>query len=221
MGVIAMANLSAGPGIKRRGVMFILASPSGAGKSTLSRLLMQSEPNLHLSVSATTRPRRASEVDGVHYNFVTPQRFQSMIGENAFLEWAEVHGNRYGTPREAVEKALSEGRDVLFDIDWQGTLQIYKHARADVASVFLLPPSIPELKSRLERRAEDPEEVVSRRMKSAKTEIGTWENFDYVLINDDLDTTFVALRSILHAERLKRERQRGLDTFAAQLQAAL
>ncbi|MES2906119.1 MAG: guanylate kinase [Pseudomonadota bacterium] len=201
--------------------MFILASPSGAGKSTLSRLLMQSELNLHLSISATTRARRPSEVDGVHYHFVTPQRFQSMINEGELLEWAEVHGNRYGTPREPIEKALSEGRDVLFDIDWQGTLQIYKHARPDVASVFLLPPSIPELKSRLERRAEDSAEIVARRMASAKTEIGTWENFDYVLINDDLDTTFVALRSILHAERLKRERQKGLGEFAVQLQAAL
>jgi guanylate kinase len=205
----------------RRGIMFILASPSGAGKTTLSRLLLQSEPLLHLSVSVTTRPRRASEVDGVHYHFITPQKFAQHVSAGELLEWAEVHGHRYGTPREPVEKAMMLGHDVLFDIDWQGTLQIYKQAREDVASVFLLPPSIPELKTRLERRAEDPPDVVAKRLKAAKAEIATWENFDYVLINDDLDTTFVHLRAILHAERLKTKRQKGLRMLVEDLCAGL
>lgn len=197
--------------------MFILASPSGAGKTTLSRLLLQSEPLLHLSVSVTTRPRRASEVDGVHYHFITQQKFASLVAGGELLEWAEVHGHRYGTPREPVEKAMAQGHDILFDIDWQGTMQIYKQAREDVTSVFLLPPSIPELKARLERRAEDPPDVVAKRLDAAKTEISTWENFDYVLTNDDLDTTFVNLRAILHAERLKTKRQKGLSRFIEDL----
>jgi len=197
--------------------MFILASPSGAGKTTLSRLLLQSEPLLHLSVSFTTRPRRPSEVDGVHYHFTTTQKFAQLVANDELLEWAEVHGHRYGTPREPVEKAMAQGQDILFDIDWQGTMQIYKQAREDVASVFLLPPSIPELKTRLERRAEDPADVVAKRLQSAKSEIGTWENFDYVLVNDDLDATFVALRAILHAERIKTKRQKGLGQFVDNL----
>jgi guanylate kinase len=197
--------------------MLILASPSGAGKTTLSRLLLQSEPLLHLSVSVTTRPRRVSEVDGVHYHFITQQKFASLVSGGELLEWAEVHGHRYGTPREPVEKAMTQGHDILFDIDWQGTIQIYKQAREDVVSVFLLPPSIPELKARLERRAEDPPEVVAKRLEAAKTEISTWENFDYVLINDDLDTTFVNLRAILHAERLKTKRQKSLSRFIEDL----
>ncbi len=201
----------------RRGVMLILASPSGAGKTTLSRLLLQDEPELHLSVSVTTRQRRPSEVEGVHYHFVTPQRFDGLVASGELLEWAEVHGHRYGTPREAVEKALIQGHDVLFDIDWQGTLQIYKQAREDVVSVFLLPPSIPELKARLERRAEDQADVVAKRLKNAKTEIAQWEHFDYVLVNDDLDETFASLRAILHAERLRRYRQVELQDRVAKL----
>jgi guanylate kinase len=216
-----MAGLNVHQATIRRGIMFILASPSGAGKTTLSRLLLQSEPLLHLSVSMTTRPRRASEVDGVHYHFITPQKFDSLVSSGALLEWAEVHGYRYGTPREPVDKAMAQGHDILFDIDWQGTMQIYKQAREDVVSVFLLPPSIPELKARLERRAEDPPDVVAKRLKAAKSEIATWENFDYVLINDDLDRTFIDLRAILHAERLKRKRQKGLADLAHHLQADL
>ena len=212
-----MTISAAGPGISRRGLMFILASPSGAGKSTLSRLLLQNEPDIHLSVSVTTRPRRPSEVDGVHYQFVSRARFDGLIAGNELLEWAEVHGNRYGTPREAVEKVIKEGRDVLFDIDWQGTLQIYEHARDDVVSVFLLPPSVPELKSRLARRAEDSDEAVVLRLQSAKTELSAWQHFDYVLINDDLDRTFAGLRAILTAERLKRTRQQGIEATVEKL----
>jgi guanylate kinase len=201
--------------------MLIIASPSGAGKTTLSRLLLQSEPSLHLSVSVTTRPRRASEVDGVHYYFITPQRFDTLVNNGELLEWANVHDYRYGTPRDAVTKALGQGHDVLFDIDWQGTEQIYKKSREDVVSVFLLPPSVPELKARLERRAEDPSDVVAKRLKSAKAEISKWENFDYVLVNDDLDQTFAALKAILAAERLKRQRQLGLDKLVTKLSDAL
>lgn len=191
----------------RRGLMFVIASPSGAGKSTLSRLLLKEERNIGLSVSVTTRARRPSEVDGVHYHFVSRERYEQMVSRNELLEHAEVHGNGYGTPREPVETMLALGRDVLFDIDWQGTLQLYDKMRAEIASVFILPPSINELRNRLERRAEDSRETIERRLQNARIEMSHWQEYDYVLVNSDIDRTFRDLRAILAAERLKRERQ--------------
>jgi guanylate kinase len=191
----------------RRGLVLIIASPSGAGKSTLSRLLLQTDANLALSISVTTRPRRPSEVDGVHYHFIDKRRFEAMRDRGELLEWAQVHGNFYGTPREPVETALEAGRDCLFDIDVQGTLQVYRAMRTDVASVFILPPSIPELVERLRRRAEDDAVTIQKRLASATEEIPHWRDFDYVLVNADLDRTFTALQAILAAERLKRSRE--------------
>ena len=167
----------------RRGVLLVIASPSGAGKSTLSRLLLQEDRAITMSVSATTRPRRPSEVDGFHYQFVSHSRFESMRGGSELLEWAEVHGHFYGTPRAPVEDALAKGRDVLFDVDYQGTLQLYKTMREHIVSVFILPPSAAALKSRLERRAEDSPEVIHRRLQTALTELTHWNEFDYVIVN--------------------------------------
>jgi guanylate kinase len=191
----------------RRGIMFVISSPSGAGKSALSRLLLQDDPAIRLSISVTTRPRRPSEVHGVHYHFIDVPTFQQMRERGDLLEWAEVHGNFYATPRAPVEQALGEGRDVLFDIDVQGTLQLYERMRPDVVSVFILPPSIAELQSRLKRRAEDSEEVIRRRLKTAETEIAHWQDYDFVLVNDDLQLCFADLKQVLVAERLKRHRQ--------------
>lgn len=196
--------------LPRRGVMLVIASPSGAGKSTLSRLLLQTAKqtgeHITMSVSVTTRKRRPSEVDGVHYHFRTVEEFETMRARGELLEWAQVHDNFYATPRAPVEKALTEGRDVLFDIDVQGTLQLYETMRDDVASVFILPPSIRELHHRLQRRAEDDAATINRRLKTALTEIRHWGDYDYVLVNDDLDRCFAELQSILKAERLKRTR---------------
>lgn len=208
--------------ISRRGIMLVLSSPSGAGKTTLSRNLLEQENHddpgkLELSISVTTRERRGSEIDGVHYHFVGKRRFESMRDGGELLEWAEVHGNYYGTPREPVEKALSEGRDVLFDIDWQGARQLYDKMRDDVVSVFVLPPSAAELKSRLERRAEDSPAVIQRRLKNAVEEIMHWEEYDYILVNRDLDKSFARLRAILTAERLKRVKMTDLTTFVDRL----
>ena len=203
--------------IARRGVMLVLSSPSGAGKSTISRTLLQGDPDITLSVSITTRERRPSEVDGVHYHFISERDFAVMRERDELLEWAEVHGNFYGTPRGPVEKALSAGKDVLFDIDWQGTLQLYERARADIVSIFILPPSMVELKSRLERRAEDSAEVIERRLANARTEIEHWREYDHVLINNDLEPTFEDVRAILTAARLQRERQTGLGVFVQDL----
>jgi guanylate kinase len=191
---------------QRRGFVLIIASPSGAGKSTLSRLLLQTDKNLTLSVSVTTRQRRPSEVDGIHYHFIDRRRFETMRERGELLEWAEVHGNLYGTPREPVEAALEAGRDYLFDIDVQGTLQVCQAMRDDVASVFILPPSIPELLERLRRRAEDDDATIRRRLASAAEEIPHWRDFDYVLVNEDLERSFAGLQAILAAERLKRRR---------------
>ena len=196
---------------ERRGMMFVISSPSGAGKSVLSRLLLQSEPEVRLSISVTTRPRRASEVDGVHYHFIDVPTFQRMRERGDLLEWAEVHGNFYATPRGPVELALAEGRDILFDIDVQGTLQLYQRMRADVVSVFILPPSIAELERRLKRRAEDEESVIRRRLRTAEGEIAHWNDYDYVLVNEDLERCFSELKQILHAERLKRHRRQHLQ----------
>ncbi|MGI3899688.1 MAG: guanylate kinase [Janthinobacterium lividum] len=191
----------------RRGLMLILSSPSGAGKTTLTRMLLQKEDiDLTLSVSVTTRPRRMSEVDGVHYHFITPDRFIELRDSGQLLEWAEVHGNFYGTPKGPVDALLSQGRDVLFDIDYQGTQQILARARDDVATIFILPPSMRELRARLERRAEDKAEVIARRLTAARHEITRWTIYDYVLINDDLQRTLSDVVTVLSAERLRRLR---------------
>ncbi|WP_029355569.1 guanylate kinase [Bosea sp. 117] len=207
--------------IARRGLMLVLSSPSGAGKSTLAQLLLKEHPEMHLSVSVTTRGRRPSEVDGIHYHFLTRERFERMRDTGDLLEWAEVHGNFYGTPREPVDEALKAGKDVLFDIDYQGTLQLYEKVRSDIVGVFILPPSASELKTRLERRAEDASGVIEKRLKNARIEIEHWQEYDYVLVNQDLDTTFHALVNILAAERLRRERQLGLPPIIARLDKEL
>ncbi len=200
--------------IKRRGVMLVLSSPSGAGKSTIARNLLNEKGNeLSLSVSLTTRARRGSEIDGTHYHFVTTKDFERQRDSDALLEWAEVHGNLYGTPRDPVDQAMSEGNDMLFDIDYQGGLQLMEKARADVVSVFLLPPSMTELQSRLERRAEDSPETIARRLENARKEIPHWRDYDYVVVNDDLDGAFHKVQSILTAERLRRDRRPGLFDF--------
>jgi len=209
------------PEIGRRGLMLVLSSPSGAGKTTLTKLLRDEEPSLTLSISVTTRPRRPSEVDGVHYFFKTADEFKEMRDRGDLLEWAEVHGNFYGSPRKEIDKALSGGNDILFDIDYQGAMQVRKTAPEDVVSIFILPPSIPELRRRLERRAEDSATVIQQRLKNAKNEIDRWRDYDYVLVNDDLQETFAKIRAILAAERLKRDRQTGLPKFISGLLAHL
>ena len=201
--------------------MLVLSSPSGAGKTTLTKLLRDEEPSLTLSISVTTRPRRPSEVDGVHYFFKTADEFKDLRDRGDLLEWAEVHGNFYGSPRKEIDKALSAGNDILFDIDYQGAMQVRKTAPDDVVSIFILPPSIPELRRRLERRAEDSATVIQQRLKNAKNEIDRWRDYDYVLVNDDLQATFAKIRAILAAERLKRERQTGLPKFISGLLAHL
>jgi len=212
--------------ITRRGIMLVLSSPSGAGKTTLSRNLLEQENiedpgKLELSISATTRPRRPSEIDGVHYHFVPKRQFEIMRDGGELLEWAEVHGNFYGTPREPAEKALAAGRDVLFDIDWQGTRQLLDKMRDDVVTVFVLPPSAAELKSRLERRAEDSGAIIAQRLRNAVEEISHWREYDYILVNRDLDKSFLRLRAILTAERLKRVKMLDLEAFANRLLADL
>jgi guanylate kinase len=198
--------------------MFVVSSPSGAGKTTLTRNLVNADRNLKLSISVTTRPRRPSEVDGVHYHFISRTEFAAMRRAGNLLEFAKVHGNCYGTPRRPVERALAGGLDVLFDIDWQGAQQLYEKMRADVVSVFVLPPSARELKARLERRAEDSGDTIRRRLKNAAKEIPHWAEYDYVLINRDLDRSFRDLRHILAAERAKR---RGRARFVKATQHLL
>ncbi len=197
-------------GFRRRGVLFVLSSPSGAGKSTIARKLLGDEPDLEMSVSATTRRMRSGEVDGRDYHFVTLDRFRDMVAAGEFLEWAHVFGHRYGTPREPVERMLASGRDVLFDIDWQGAQQLYQLAGGDVVRVFVLPPSMEELRARLERRATDTAEVIDARMDRATNEVSHWDGYDYVLVNDDVERCFAGVKTILAAERLKRSRQTGL-----------
>jgi guanylate kinase len=201
----------------RRGIMLVVSSPSGAGKTTLTRNLLAQEKNISLSVSVTTRERRHSEIDGVHYHFISMPQFVAMRDAGGLLEWAEVHGNCYGTPREPVETALAGGHDMLFDIDWQGTRQLYRAMRNDIVSVFVLPPSAAELKSRLERRAEDSAETIARRLRNAIEEIAHWNEYDYVLVNDDLDRSFAALRRILADGRRKRMRRADMDQFVDEL----
>jgi guanylate kinase len=207
--------------ISRRGIMLVLSSPSGAGKTTLSRNLLEQEENVSLSISVTTRERRGSEIEGVHYYFISKRRFESMRDTGELLEYAQVHGNYYGTPREPVEAALAVGRDVLFDIDWQGTRQLLDKMRDDVVTVFVLPPSADELKARLERRAEDSKAIIAQRLKNAIEEISHWSEYDYILVNRDLDKSFVRLRAILTAERLKRVKMLDLEPFAGRLLADL
>jgi guanylate kinase len=203
--------------MRRRGLLLILSSPSGAGKSTLTENLVRQDPSIKLSISVTTRPKRTSEIDGVHYRFISADEFAEMRQRGDLLESAEVHGNFYGTPRKPVEQALARGEDMMFDIDWQGTRQICEKMRSDVVSVFVLPPSMAELKARLERRAEDSPEVIERRLRNAREEIAQWGSYDYVLVNDDLQLTFADLKAILGAERMRRERQVGLDRFVNDL----
>ncbi|WP_306886298.1 guanylate kinase [Amorphus orientalis] len=201
--------------------MLVLSSPSGAGKSTLSRAVLDTDDNIELSISATTRAKRMSEADGVHYHFMSQRQFEAMRDQGELLEWAEVHGNFYGTPRAPVEAALARGEDILFDIDWQGTLQLYESSREDVVSIFVLPPSGAELKVRLERRAEDDAETIAKRLSNAKTELTHWSEYDYVIVNDDLERALAGVRSILAAERLKRARSPGLSDFVDGLIADL
>ena len=199
--------------IARRGLMFVLSSPSGAGKTTLSRRLLEEDEGITLSVSATTRKPRPSEVEGKDYFFITKEKYDEMVAEGAFLEHAKVFDNFYGTPRKPVEDALAAGRDVLFDIDWQGTQQLTENARDDIVRVFVLPPSRSELEDRLRKRAEDPADVVAGRMARASDEMSHWPEYDYVIVNDELEAAYKQVTDILRAERLKRHRQPGLMTF--------
>jgi guanylate kinase len=207
--------------VARRGVMLVLSSPSGAGKTTLSRRLLDMDPSVELSVSVTTRPKRSAEIEGRDYHFIDRARFDGMVENGELLEWAEVFDHCYGTPRAPVQTALSAGRDVLFDIDWQGTQQLRERARSDLVSVFVLPPSVAELERRLKARALDTDDVIHRRMTKAADEMSHWAEYDYVVINHDLDRAFGEVRAILAAERLKRERQTGLSGFVRALQAGL
>jgi guanylate kinase len=208
-------------GVERRGLMFVLSSPSGAGKTTLSRMLMQRVSGLQMSVSATTRSMRPGEVEGKDYYFVDQKRFEEMAANGDLLEWAPVFGNRYGTPRVPVEAALSAGRDVLFDIDWQGTQQLREKAGADVVSVFILPPSAADLEKRLHTRAQDSDEVIRGRMDRASHELSHWAEYDYIVVNQNVDEAFAEVQSILKAERLKRARRTGLTEFVRNLQRQL
>jgi guanylate kinase len=210
---VAAARSSGPVEIRRRGLMLVLSSPSGAGKTTISRRLLTVEPGLVLSISATTRPMRPGETDGGDYHFVDRAVFDRMIAEGAFVEYAKVFDHQYGTPRAPVEQSLASGRDVLFDIDWQGTQQLAQSARDDLVSVFILPPSIGALEQRLKSRAQDSAEVVARRMAKAADEMSHWAEYDYIIVNDDLEVSIQRVRAILLAERLKRHRQVGLAEF--------
>ncbi|MGL4404215.1 MAG: guanylate kinase [Notoacmeibacter sp.] len=201
----------------RRGLMLVLSSPSGAGKSTIARILLENDKLFTLSVSVTTRAKRPSEIEGIHYHFVSVKEFMRLRDSDALAEWAEVHGNYYGTPREAVEKALGEGQDMLFDIDWQGAAQLREKMRGDLVEVFVLPPSMKELHTRLKRRAEDSPEIIARRLKNASEEISKWRDYEYVIINDDLDVSYNSVRSIVAAERLRRDRNLALYDFVERL----
>ena len=203
--------------IQRRGLMLVLSSPSGAGKTTLSRRLLGADSAITMSVSATTRAPRKGEEEGKDYFFVSPSMFRQMADSDAFLEHALVFGNHYGTPREPVQLALAKGRDVLFDIDWQGTQQLRQRAGDDLVSIFVLPPSHEELERRLRARAQDAEDVVAERMAKASGEISHWAEYDYVVINDDLDSTLDKIRTILDAERMKRGRQTDIPGFVSRL----
>ncbi len=203
--------------ISRRGLMLVLSSPSGAGKSTISRQILSRHENLAMSISVTTRPSRPGEVDGKDYIFLDQAAFDSMVEARELLEYATVFGNSYGTPRGPVEEALSEGHDVLFDVDWQGTQQLKQNAREDLVSIFILPPSIEELERRLYARAQDSEEVVKGRMAKATSEMSHWAEYDYIIVNYDLEESVRQVESILAAERLRRDRRVGLGDFIRDL----
>jgi len=207
--------------LARPGIMLVLSSPSGAGKTTLSRKLLAADPTLELSISVTTRRQRPGEIDGRDYRFIDAARFQAMVKNDELLEWAQVFGNCYGTPRAPVSKALADGRDVLFDIDWQGTQQLRKKVKRDFVSIFVLPPSISDLERRLRTRAQDSDEVIAARMAKATDEMSHWVDYDYVVINTDIDRAFAEVQSVLFAERRRRDRQTGLASFVSQLQAEL
>ena len=216
-----MAQKRQNENVARRGLMLVLSSPSGAGKTTLSRKLLDTDRSVALSISVTTRKMRPGEQDGRDYHFIERRRFDALIETNDLLEWAEVFDNYYGTPRKPVADALASGRDVLFDVDWQGTQQLRDKAPNDLVSIFVLPPSIPELERRLKSRAQDDYETIHRRMAKAADEMSHWAEYDYVVINRDIDQAFADVTAILAAERLKRERQVGLSDFVRGLQAKL
>lgn len=203
--------------LARRGLLFILSSPSGAGKTTLSRMLLAADPDIRLSVSATTRPPRPGEEDGVHYYFVSDAEFDRMVEDDEFYEWAPVFGHRYGTPKGHIREGLKAGQDYLFDIDWQGTQQLYQKDQQDVVSVFILPPSLAELRRRLTARAQDSGDVIDARMERARAEISHWAEYDYVVINDDVNECFERVCEVLDAERMRRTRQTGLIPFVREL----
>jgi len=207
--------------LARRGVMMVLASPSGAGKSSISRAIFAQDPDISLSVSVTTRTRRTDEIDGRDYHFIDVPAFERMRANDELLESAEVHGNFYGTPRARVEEKLKQGRDILFDIDYQGTLQLLERARADMVTIFILPPSIRELRKRLERRAQDSKGTIDKRLKNARIEMDHFAEYDYVLVNRDLEESVQRVRTILAAARLERARYKGLNAFVKRLQSQI
>jgi guanylate kinase len=203
--------------LQRRGLMFILSSPSGAGKTTIARMLLEQDAAIQLSVSVTTRPIRPGEIDGRDYFFVDQASFEQMVEDGHFFEWASVFGHCYGTPKAQIKAGLKQGRDFLFDVDWQGTQQLYQRAETDVVRVFILPPSLDELNRRLTARATDSAGVIAARMARAQAEISHWDGYDYVVINDDVDACFAKVRQILAAERMRRARQTGLISFVREL----
>lgn len=213
-----MAISSVENGIARRGLMVVISSPSGAGKSTIARqLLSDNDMKLSLSVSVTTRERRPSEIDGVHYHFITRREFERRRDNDELIEWAEVHGNFYGTLRQTAEEALADGQDMLFDIDWQGAEQLQAKMPADVVSIFILPPTMRELQNRLNRRAEDTADVIETRLQNARFEIQKWVKYDYIVINEDLQRSYAGIKGIIIAERLRRDRRPGLFDFVTGL----
>jgi len=213
-----MAISSVEHGIARRGLMVVISSPSGAGKSTIARqLLSDSDMNLSLSVSVTTRERRPSEINGVHYHFIAKREFERLRDNDELIEWAEVHGNFYGTLRQTAEEALADGKDMLFDIDWQGAEQLQAKMPADVVSIFILPPTMRELQNRLNRRAEDTADVIETRLQNARFEIQKWVKYDYIVINEDLERSYSGIKGIIVAERLRRDRRPGLFDFVTGL----
>jgi guanylate kinase len=203
--------------LKRRGLMFVLSSPSGAGKTTIAHRLLENDFEIAMSISVTTRPMRPGEIDGLDYRFADRSSFEAMIEAGEFLEWAEVFGHHYGTPKAQIKAGLKEGQDFLFDIDWQGTQQLYQRMETDVVRVFLLPPSIDALETRLRARGTDSEGVIRDRMARARAEISHWDGYDYVVVNDDMDACFRQVHGILNAERLRRARQTGLVDFTRDL----
>ena len=203
--------------LKRRGLMFVLSSPSGAGKTTIAHRLLEDDLEIAMSISVTTRPIRPGETDGLDYRFTDRAGFEAMVGAGEFLEWAEVFGHLYGTPKAQIKAGLKEGQDILFDIDWQGTQQLYQRMETDVVRVFLLPPSIEALEQRLRGRGTDSDEVIRGRMERARAEISHWDAYDYVVINDDIEACFAKVKMILEAERMRRLRQTGLIDFVREL----